>query len=1023
MSRFDVRRSRIQREGVLQQRTIQQKQQTLKILTEDLPKTIVNMTDIIGTQQAKDWMDAANSEFNKAVANGKMSYKDDGVTPLSPDELMAARENWFNKYIEANPMPGNPWASQKINTALEESKNQWDSSIAEASLRMFEEDIVQRRNTHLNSLSDGEYHDPTATMNSLGITADNLSSEAIEYYNLSMSNEPDQKYSPILASQLFSAQLEFEMAGFPSSAAKAKVEREYQTAFADNIVIKNIGEAYKKTVIDNNGDESAFINNDLDTFISNLGEKDGYLMAPNDSKKQEIRYLATQEINRIRKEKEDNVTRVWQQNLMPAIFEFEDSGNRLTTTALNNLMSSVGMTSNDIRFLTPETQNLIHTVTNNNDKAEMTVSYLQELSHIMEQTQNVPETVKADMINKKISSITDPVVASRISGLARSSNGGSVYWDNASIKQLGLSLSTTFSGQPDVEAPSGVGQEVSPTSKFITDANYRTLGFNIVSEVFYPDSVTADIIALNDEILRDIYKEENPDAGIAYVFENGEAVGEKFGNPEIEKAYQKWKQQKSQEITEEYFSVKNETLPDGSTIESLFEESQKIHDARMQTELTRFFVHNGIPSLQKEAAANRDRAYNAIFNADTEEEISVVYMNMLAGDNTKLYLKEDYDELMELVRGDYNTKAKEKGIDLKAIIKQEIPGIDENSEIFDSILAYVGRVSKNDILGTTDSNTARANIRELAKNIYNDISISNTAFQIADNEKKIIKYDSFSDFKHIYDLEDSRILAGQYISGNPEYNGYIREDIATTFSGGIRTPDGTPMYTGAAEDAVQLSNIIMSDLGVEYTDDERYLLCIANRLNLNIDFNKVDVETAYNLLINNMPEDVFSRTLIFTEASTLYGLSDIYKELSEDWGLNNLTPINDGSSYRMGNMEIKPVINASGSIQKLEGRKLGSDSNWLDMTVLSPRNIETLENSLHVKAVEDYDFMDVRGIAGLLAKDKYDERNITSVENVVSDSQEAQAVLTMFKNLGIEKKFVPSGSGIKLISIKGDNNA
>ena len=110
MSRFDVRRSRIQREGALQQRTIQQKQQTLKILTEDLPKTIVNMTDIIGTQQAKDWMDAANSEFNKAVANGELSYKEDGVTPLSPDELMAARENWFNKYIEANPMPGIPWA-------------------------------------------------------------------------------------------------------------------------------------------------------------------------------------------------------------------------------------------------------------------------------------------------------------------------------------------------------------------------------------------------------------------------------------------------------------------------------------------------------------------------------------------------------------------------------------------------------------------------------------------------------------------------------------------------------------------------------------------------------------------------------------------------------------------------------------------------------------------------------------------------------------------------------------------------
>ena len=447
MSRFDVRRSRIQREGVLQQRTIQQKQQTLKILTEDLPKTIVNMTDIIGTQQAKDWMDAANSEFNKAVANGEMSYKEDGVTPLSPDELMAARENWFNKYIEANPMPGNPLASQKINTALEESKNQWDSNIAEASLRMFEEDIVKRRNTHLNSLSDGEYHDPTATMNSLGITADNLSPEALEYYNLSMSNEPDQKYSPILASQLFSAQLEFEMAGFPSSAAKAKVEREYQTAFADNIAIKNITSSWEDFVKVNGGTTNDFINTQLESYISNLDTKDGYLMPLNDSKRASIRERALAEIDILDKNYSEEIKTRWNQIAFPQIFEIESSGNWLTSDNLIPILEQANIPLNDIDRLGAETSTLIRSTIRNNDVSKIAMNMIPELNTIYGSNLSDQEkrTQAWDYI---ISSTSDPYVITKILSIG-SGAPSSGFYTNKPVWQIARENYKTFSVQPE----------------------------------------------------------------------------------------------------------------------------------------------------------------------------------------------------------------------------------------------------------------------------------------------------------------------------------------------------------------------------------------------------------------------------------------------------------------------------------------------------------------------------------------------------------------------------------------------
>ena len=222
---------------------------------------------------------------------------------------------------------------------------------------------------------------------------------------------------------------------------------------------------------------------------------------------------------------------------------------------------------------------------------------------------------------------------------------------------------------------------------------------------------------------------------------------------------------------------------------------------------------------------------------------------------------------------------------------------------------------------------------------------------------------------------------------------------------------------------------VKTDEGVAYTDNERFAMSLAALLNMNVSLNDFTVDEIYKIASDRMPEDNFSRGMILKEAFTLYGMSDIYSELAsetEGWGLNNLTPINEGRSYAMGNYEIRYITDANGNIQKLEGRKLGSDAkDWLDMTILSPANTESVCDSLYKSAISDYGYRASGGIVGLLNKNAHKEMNQEAVDAAVQNSQTAQSVLTMWRNLGIEKKFVAdtsiNGGGIKLITINGEN--
>ena len=964
MNKYDVRRERNRTATQADISSLQNYENITKTLVSDLPQTINQIGGIIGNQQATDYINKENEAFKKDVADGKLTYKTDdngniiydasgSPIPLSSEEMFNAREAWFSRYAANNPQPNNPWAQNVIKKSHDSSVASWIASIAETSLKKYQEQIDTNMMNAINAYADSTSYDPDTILSTNGITEKQLSSESLEFYKDASGTSESPKYSKRLSYMLLGAQTEYEKAGYSPLAAKQAVINNCLPAFRDKNTLDDIAGAYQTMVIEEGRGEDEF-DAYLNEYINGLGVngKGDYNMPISTNKKSDLTIQAKSRIDSIRENHKTEVRNKWQSVALPAIYDTEDRNVPITSNKMMQILRDANIPTSDIRFLEDNTQMLIHDITQSNDSLVSTLSVVNQLNGIY-QMDGKSNSEKIKMAEDVISKITDPHIMNNVVALGQNSNVADGRWSNQSIEQIAISNVRTFSSQPDVLKSSGTSGKsnvssdivsedgvITEQSKFITDSTYRTFGFSVVLEVQNQDFPLTERNVFNDQVAREMFIQQMPYDKRAEIYLDNDSINDSFfESEETESEFQKYKSNLYQRIMTDYLNNTDYKFADGSTLKSMLEEMQKDYDAEYLTYAGDFYVTGGLKQREKIAADNKNAMYGKIVEASSTGEMSALYMEFMNNKAQKYYTEEDYNDLVQYFNGTWTDALKKKNINLKDSIRIYMPEIKEDSPWYNDICQNILMACKSDILGDTDPITARQNVDTKIKEIYEDTMIGKAADSLTEVNRW--NKDSRNDWTIFYNDKEARNLAGDFINGSA--NPMVQEFIEGNFSGVIGK-DGQYLNADAMMNSFQLQDIVYSNTedAIKRSKNDRWLMCLANALQTDINLNNMSSDEAWNYINRNMENlDPVTQMLTIQAANTLYGISDIYEELYDDWGLTGISVYGDGTTFALGDYELKATIE-NGTIKTLKGRKKGSDNkNWVDMTILSPSMVES----------------------------------------------------------------------------------
>lgn len=1037
MSKYDILRQINQNHAQATQNVIADTQSVLKN-----GMNIVNTVGgIVGEKQATDYLDAMNEDFYLNLANNKFTYNDDG-SPMTAEESIAAYTKWEQEYKANNKAPSNPWASKHLQESLDGYRQQRLPSIMMTSAETYRKELDSQMNEGLAGLK-GDYRaiaNPSTytedTMLLYNKDINDLSPEARKLYEISIGAAPEENgMDRALSAKMFRGMMIAEQAGYNGSVAYRLVDG-YRFDYAANDLANTAATQYSQNVINGNMTKDQFLV-ELDDFIARAGTDGlGGFSAPlTIQERASVKAMAENAIDTVERGRKTEVARIYNEQVLPAIFTKENNGILMTSENFYSTMAEFGLTKRDVdKWFSDENKLFITNLTRNNDVASAAMAFTNELNAIYGSEASAVD--KATEANKLLDSITDPYVFAAVVDLGKGASLYGGYWNNANSKQIAIRLTKTFSDQPDL-SKIGTGTSssgsfgTSPTevpSRMLTDSEYRAFGLNVVMEMQNPDHVLPMRFKANDDLARQMFIEEKPDEAseadytLIYRTDDNGVSSHVFQSDSVEADYQNYKRKLYDSVMSDYLANIDYEFADGSTMKSMIANAQKLYEAEYLTYTSGFFVTGGIPDRELTAAENKRNMYARIVETGgNREAMNDLYNVALSNKSKHFYTEADWKELNEYFSGEFTTALNNKGIDLKEIIETEL-NISSDDPEFRRISELLIRRSWNDIMGEIAPNIAQDNIVSKAREIHSELASEKIA-------SALLEIDSFGDIDRRKDLrsaftiDDSRALAGRFFNGDAP--SILQEDLEYKFTGDI--VDGKRVNSGAAQDAVQLQNIIYSDEGVAYNDNERFIMCLAASMGMDISLNDQTTDHSYSTLMNIL-ETTYGPTtegIILGSASALEGMSDIYKELSDDWGLDDLTVINGGRSFQMGNYEIRVNVDSNGAIVGLEGRKLGSDAkDWLDMTILSPAKREQIFSFWESKLSRLPGFGNpniTNMVSGTV--ESINSRNTNILNQMLANDPTANAILTMMRNLnGEDYKFVVHGLGANIELIPAGDN-
>ena len=657
MNKYDVRRERNRTATQADISSLQNYENITKTLVSDLPQTIDQIGGIIGNQQATDYINKENEAFKKDVADGKLTYKTDdngniiydasgSPIPLSSEEMFNAREAWFSRYAANNPQPNNPWAQNVIKKSHDSSVASWTASIAETSLKKYQEQINTAMNNEIMSYANAETIDADALLGNNGLSVENLSPELQSLYNDAKGISEKPIYSSKLAGQMLGTVIALEKAGNNPEVALMAAKNQYMSGFIKNNFINDSLAAFEENVINGDYTKDEFYSS-LDNALNNATKYD-FQQELSKTGKENLRKEISNLVEAKWTEEQNRQAVMYNEQVYPQMVSIQESGGWVSTAVFQNLVPE----GFNINHLPDETKTALKSFLKEQDNYSIAYAISEDFNNI----NSDPTLSNEEKIAKKtaaINGIGNEVIKSGVRAMADSWPDFGNY-TNLSKSEAVKTFSTILDGAIFPE-------EISGSSKSSSSGNVGSSQSD--SDIM---EIVQDSDKLNAYVLLALAGNEPSVSGVVnasitdslYKYWEGTLTEEEldsFENDDVEyNAFAKWVNKTSSTAIEFLDRAGNIKIDsNGTTVKDFYDAQKKNVIAGNKTAISGFAIDD--PENDPVGTFIRKQNYqNIIYKIATCDPSNMDQLRLDIGSIKNTFTEEQWDGIQQLLNSESN---------------------------------------------------------------------------------------------------------------------------------------------------------------------------------------------------------------------------------------------------------------------------------------------------------------------------------------------------------------------------------
>ena len=223
----------------------------------------------IGTQQAQDWSEQYEKDYEKALSDGTLFKDKDGNMLESEEALQKRTDEWSEQYKIDNPQPSNMWAKQVLDASEKASAQQRRTKSINSMINNFLAQSQENLNNKVNNIISSSYENPIQVVQnsvaSYGLDFNGLSETEQKWYSNVMNNTDGK--AEIDAKKL-NLSLAYRTAGYDEGKIAYSIQGA-TPAIEDTMIANNLSYGYQSEVIESGVLTDSEFNNMMNEWLTN----------------------------------------------------------------------------------------------------------------------------------------------------------------------------------------------------------------------------------------------------------------------------------------------------------------------------------------------------------------------------------------------------------------------------------------------------------------------------------------------------------------------------------------------------------------------------------------------------------------------------------------------------------------------------------------------------------------------------------------------------------------------------------